>query len=81
MTDERPTLKRFKEEFDFYELHHDELLEQYPEEWVAILDQAVVAADPNPETLIATLRQRGLPTERALVQHLTRHEETLILVA
>jgi len=74
-------MKGFKREYDFYEQHHDELLEQYPEHWVAILDQTVVAADPNPEDLIATLRQRGLPTERALIEHLTHHEEALILKA
>lgn len=79
MTDEPPILKRFKKEIDYYQAHHDELLEQYPEEWVAIFNRAVVAADSEPEKLLATLREKGVPVERALVEHLTRHEDTLIL--
>jgi hypothetical protein len=79
MSKERPILKRFKSEVDYYRTHRDDLLQQYPEEWVAIFNQTVVAADAEPEKLLAALRQKGVPVEQALVEHLTRHEDTLIL--
>ena len=79
MTNERPILKQFKKEVEYYHAHRDELLEQHPERWVAIFEQQVVAVAAEPERLLATLRQRQIPPERALVEHLTLHEETLIV--
>src|SRR5205823_6526636 len=81
MADERPALQRFKDDEAFYDAHYDELLTRYPEEWVAILDRTVVANDPDFHALLATLKRRGLPADRALIEHLTSHEETLILGA
>lgn len=72
-------LEQFNKEIAYFRAHRDQLLKQHPEQWVAILDQIVVASDSEPERLIAVLRQRGIPTERVLIEHLTQSEDTLIL--
>ena len=72
-------LQRHRRDIDFYRARRDELLQQYPEQWVAILDQAVIASDADPWRLLATLEERGLPVERILFQHLTQHEVPLFL--
>ena len=75
---ERAELARFRRDVDYYEAHYDELLAQYPEEWVAIYDESVVGTAPQIEDLLTALTRRGVPPEQALVRHVTRHENILI---
>ena len=79
MNELRAELERFKRDTQYYEAHREELLNQYPEQWVAILDQEVVGASPDPYQLIANLKKGGISTERVVLRHLTRQEELLIL--
>jgi Family of unknown function (DUF5678) len=72
-------LQRFKRDTQYYEAHREELLTQYPEQWVAIFNQQVVGAAPDFEQLLALLEQSGIPAERTLIEHVTRKEELLIL--
>jgi Family of unknown function (DUF5678) len=72
-------LQRFKRDTQYYEAHREELLTQYPEQWVAIFNQQVVGAAPDFEQLLALLEQSGIPVERTLIEHVTRKEELLIL--
>jgi len=72
-------LQRFKRDTQYYEVHREELLAQYPEEWVAVFNQQVVGAAPDFEQLLAMLEQSGIPVERTLIEHVTRKEELLIL--
>jgi hypothetical protein len=78
---EQVDLARFHRDVAYYEAHHDELMARYPEKWIAIYDETVVDADPDIERLLDRLRQRCVPPERALVEHLTRDEDVLILPA
>ena len=41
--------------------HHDELMEKYPEHWIAVIDNKVVAADPDPWRFMDMLREIGPP--------------------
>lgn len=79
MTAEPESLRHFKKDVTYSLKHQDELLDRYAEQWVAIFGQKVVAADPNFETLLATLRQKGVPPEHALVRYFTRNEDMLIV--
>lgn len=72
-------LQRFKKDTTYYEVHHEELLEKYPEQWVAIFNQTVVGASPDYEQLLADVEEKGVPIERTLFKHLTQKEELWIL--
>jgi uncharacterized protein DUF5678 len=72
-------LQRFKRDTQYYEAHREELLTQYPEQWIAVFNQQVVGAAPDFEQLLAVLEQSGIPVERTLIEHVTRKEELLIL--
>ena len=66
---------------EYYEAHYDELLEQYPERWVAIYNQEVVGTASDARKLLTRLKQERLPLRKVLVKHLTREEEVFILAA
>lgn len=74
-------LERFRRDTAYYERHREELLEQYPEQWVAIFKEQVVGAAPEFDQLLDRLQGRGIPVGQALVEHLTRKDELLILSA
>lgn len=71
----------FQKDVGYYEGNREKLLEEYPEQWVAIYNQKVVGAAPDVQQLLTDLKQRGIPTERLLVRHVTREDEMLILTA
>lgn len=75
------TLKggRLQQEAEYYEAHYEELMEKYPEQWVAILDQRVVGASSDPRQLLQNLKAQGTSLRRVLVKHVTREQETWIL--
>ena len=83
MTQERPeeSLARFQQDVDYYEFHYEELLQQYPEQWVVILNQTVVGSDTDLDRLLSRLNSEGIPIEKALIEHVTAEEEVLILPA
>ena len=68
-------LEKFQRDIDYGEAHREELLGQYPEQWVAILDQQVVGDSADPYQLIADLRAKAISTERVLLRHLTHRPE------
>lgn len=72
-------LKRFKRDTSYYEAHHKELLEKYPEQWVAIYNQQVVGAAKDLKRLVAQLQREGIPQGRAFVEFVTAKEDLLIL--
>lgn len=59
--------------------HYSELLEQYPEQWIAVYGQTVVGVDADLERLIERLRVQGVPPEHTVTEYLTREEVIWIL--
>ena len=53
-------------------------IDQYPEKWVAIHGQEVLAAD-DLDDLLEDLDIRGISREGVIVRHITRTERVLIL--
>ncbi len=53
-------------------------IDQYPEKWVAIHRQEVLAAD-DLDGLLKDLDERGISREGVIVRHITRTEHILIL--
>ena len=79
MNEVQAEMEQFEKDIGYAETHREELLNQYPEQWIAILSQQVVGASTDAYQLIADLKKRGIPTAWVVVRHLTRQEELLIL--
>ena len=65
---------------EYYEAHYSELLTEYSDQWIGILDQKVVGASRDAFELMAQLETRGVPVHRVLRRHMTREAEFLILL-
>jgi hypothetical protein len=72
-------LERFNADMLYFDRHRQELLEKYPEHWVAIYKQQVAGASKDQKRLIRQLDRKGIPPARAFVDYLTDRDELLIL--
>ena len=75
-----PKHSHLKQESAYYEAHQQELLERYPEQWIAISDQEIIGVAPDPRDLLVELKNKGNPLRKVLVKHLTAKEEVWILL-
>ena len=73
------SIARFQQDVDYFESRYEELLQQFPEQWVAILNRTVVGNDTNLDRLLSRLDSEGIPIEKALIEHVTAEEDVLIL--
>lgn len=73
--------ERFYKDLEFYEAYYEELLEQYPEQWIAILGQKVVASSHDEFDLVDQLKTGGPPPggEVELIRHMNGNPEILIV--
>lgn len=55
----------------FWQEHQREFLERYPEQFVAVSEGSVVAADSDLDKLLGILRSRGLDPRRVWVRFIT----------
>ncbi len=62
----------------YYEAHYSELLAQYADKWIAILDMKVVGASEDAFKLMAQLEADGVPANQVLRRHMTREPELFI---
>ena len=74
-------ITRFQRDIDYYESRREQLLQQYPEQWIAILNQDIVGSDTDLKRLLQCLNQAGIPIEKALIEHVSAEDEVLILPA
>ncbi len=65
----------------YFDEHRHELVQRYPDRWVAIYDKQVVGAAKALPRLISQLERKGIPRGRAFVDFTTEREELLILFA
>ncbi len=63
-------LKQFRLDREYLQAHYDELLAQYPDEWVAILNEQLVGHAPDPGKLCEQLRAAGIRPGAVLREHL-----------
>ena len=64
-------LKRFGEDHKYFEKRRRELLELYPEHWIAVYNKEVVGADTDFRRLGEDLMARGYPLEKLAVNKAT----------
>ncbi len=72
-------LEQFGDDVRVFNESKVQLLEQYAEQWVAILDGEVVAHGEAFDAVLDLLDAKDLPRRRAVVKFLTATEQLLIL--
>lgn len=73
-------LREAEETQDFWNEHYAEFLEKYPEQFVAVRDGAVVAANPDLAFLVYELRDLELnPRDDVAINFITAKAHSLIL--
>jgi hypothetical protein len=55
------------------------LLQQYPQQWIAIYDGEVAAQARTLPVLVETLRRLGIPRGRAIVRYINNNPRKMIL--
>ena len=73
-------LQRFHRNVEYFQVHREDLLRQHPGEWVAVLDERVVATDPDYERLLKELKANEVPLGKVYIQRAAETDEPLILV-
>ena len=79
MLDVKTELQKFAKDGQFFDAHYEELLEKYPEQWVAVFDEQVVGAGFDFDQLLDDLKARGLPLGRTVIEKVTAENEVWIL--
>ncbi len=72
-------LQQFGDDLRLFNASHAQLIEKYPEQWVAIIDGEVVAHGAAFDAVLDLLDAKALPQHRAVVKFLTASEQLLIL--
>lgn len=72
-------LERFTADMLYFDQHRHALLRQYPDKWVAIYQNQVVATAKTLPRLVTQLERKGIPKGRAFVEYVTEKEDLLIL--
>jgi hypothetical protein len=79
MNDVQAELEHFHKDTQYLEAHREELLERYPEQWVAVFNEEVVGASPDFDQLLDDLEGREFSVGKILVDYLTREDAVWIL--
>jgi hypothetical protein len=69
----------FQEATQYVADHHAELLDAYPEQWIAVKGNEVLAASPRRDLIGRRLKKLGRERNRVYVTFLTKKRQTLIL--
>ena len=72
-------MEQFDRESAYFVAHQEELLREYPDQWVAIYGERVVGADPDRTQLVADLRRQGVPTDRTFIEFMWTNRPVFIL--
>ena len=72
-------LGAFSEAAHILSSRHPRLIEQYPEQWVAVYDRQVQASARTLVSLMAQLDRKELPKDRVIVRYIDKNQRTMIL--
>lgn len=64
---------------DFIYAHRDELIQQYPNQWIAVHEKDIVGHDKDLLNLVRNLRASGIPLKHIALEMLSREEIPLAL--
>ena len=71
---------RHRRDVEFFEYHGEELLKEYPNEWVAVYNVEVVDTDKDFFVLLDRLEEKGIPTNKTVIHFMDTNPKPLILV-
>ena len=75
-------LERFRKDALYVDEHREELTARYPDRWIAVFEERVVADARSPKELRAKLLKKNVPPGEAYHAYLpTQEEDLLILLA
>ena len=72
-------LERFAKDIEYCEERYQELLDRYPEQWIAILNQEIVGDGSNFDLMLADMNARGIPVWQTLTRFMTTEDTVLTL--
>ncbi len=72
-------LREFEANRKHLEAHRDELKRQFPDQWVAIVRQQVVAHGDDPEGVMRTVRESCEDSDGVVLKLLSTEDRTWIL--
>lgn len=75
----RKDQERFDRDLSYLLSRRDEWRKKYPNRWIAIYREEVVAAEDTGERLLAELRRRRVPLEQVIIDFVTEDEVALVL--
>ncbi|MGH9203600.1 MAG: DUF5678 domain-containing protein, partial [Vicinamibacterales bacterium] len=66
---------------EYYEANREDLLRDYSNQWIAILDEKLVGAAPQLDDLLDELQGKDIPIGQALIEYVTAEEELWFFAA
>jgi len=68
-------LDRLRQDALYLDQHRDELLQRYPDRWVAVYHREVVGTARNLQRLVLQLKRKGIPPTEVYCQRLSTKED------
>ncbi len=81
MQEAQKELEAFRKDTRWFSEHYDELRERYPDHWIAIYNQDVVAASPNQDAMFAELKRKRVSATKAYIKYLSTKDEVWIFLS
>jgi len=72
-------LIKFREDSQFVDQHHDELVQKYPDQWPAVYNNQVDAVNDDFEALLEELRTKGISPGETVIELMSTEKVTWIL--
>ena len=72
-------LQRFSETARILSSSRPRLIDQHPQQWVALYDGHVEVFGRTLKSVMAQIRSRGLPKDQVIVRYIDKNLKTLIL--
>ena len=73
-------LDSFTRDAIYADTHREELLRQYPEQWVGVYHERVVGAAKTSKQLVRLLEKQGIPPGQTYFHYATEHEIVLPVI-
>jgi hypothetical protein len=74
-------LEAFSKDANWLHDHYDELQERYPDHWVAVYNEKVVAASSDIDEMFAELKKKNVLATKAYIKYLSTEDEIWIFWA
>ncbi|MGI8549997.1 MAG: DUF5678 domain-containing protein [Dehalococcoidia bacterium] len=72
-------LREFRKDFSYLSSIYSRLVQEHPNQWVAVFGRQVVAIAETPEKLVALVEGAGVPTTRTVIERLLPADMVLVL--